>query len=386
MIIPQEFSSSIKRVLVNFGKDIRTGRDDKAYSSRNGVAGMSLLNDNVAIWNLYSTLESIDFQEQARKSVHGYKANYAQIQKQKTEQSEQIKEYEPNAIKGYGTYLYPPILIGELKPTIREQIEDKEFDLLNENVVIDEFDEKPLIMTREGLVGIQTKKSRNVDQIISTIAATALLMDVPLHAHKYSELATLSFDKKTQKISGSNWSESSLRTQMFSYTRRFEPSRHTLVRLQISVKDMELILEEAKKIWKDGTKIDILKLILGAFTFFDSGEFSQSFILSWTVIEKHMYELWNKKLQSSKISNSRIRNLSDWNVYRITEILHLDRTISDDEYYKIKNLRDLRNDLFHDGYGVTETQTEDCFKEAFGIVAKKVEISKKIKANRILTI
>ena len=270
---------------------------------------------------------------------------------------------------------------------MKERIEGKEMELLKENTILDEFDKLTLIINRGGLIGLQTDDKKNADRIISTITATLLLLGIPLHAHKISELATLSFDIKTQKVTQSQWSQSSLRTQFFSYGTTFDLfTPPSLLRYQITINDTNLLLTEAKRIWKQKSLFDLLKLILGSFTYLDTEEYAQSFILSWTIIEKHLYELWNQKLESSKISNSRIRDLNRWDTFRIAEILHLDRTISDDEYFEIRSLRELRNDLFHEGQGVTKKQAERCYDVAYEIAKKKAEITKTVSFQKILSI
>ncbi|MGI0056014.1 MAG: hypothetical protein ACREAK_01430, partial [Nitrosarchaeum sp.] len=285
-----------------------------------------------------------------------------------------------------GTFCFPPVLIGEFEPTIKEQIENREYQLLEEKVIESDFDGILVVVTKEGLVGIQTRDQKVADEILHAITSSALLMGIPLHAHKFSELAGLSFELNTNKVRGSSWSESSLRMQLFDYVNKYNTFHRYRTRLKISVEDFHLVLEEAKKNWKARIPLDNLKLIAGAFTYLDNNEYSQSFILSWTIIEKYLYELWNKKLQSAKISNSRIRTLTSWDSFRVAEILHIDKIISDDDYHDIKNLRELRNNLFHDGQEITQKQAKICFDLAYGIISSQVGISSKIMVKKIFTI
>lgn len=384
IIIPPEFSQSLKNQLVQFGKSIMQRRADASF---NGFGGMSLINNNLAVWYLYGNIESIDFAGQGKKIVNEYKQAYLQSEKEKsTQKPEQIRQYDPTRKQGYGTFCFPAVLIGNFNPSIREQIENREYQLLEQNVLTSDFDGTLVIVTKEGLIGMQTKDIKIADEILHTITSTALLMGIPLHAHKSSELAELSIEVSTNKISGSSWSESSLRMQLFDMVARYDPFRRTRVRLQISVEDFERLVEEAKKIWKTKIHLDNLKLLSGAFTYLQNNEFSQSFILSWTLIEKHLYDLWNKKLQQAKISNNRIRQLNSWDVSRILEILHIDKIISDDDYFDITSLRGLRNNLFHDGQEITQKQAQNCFELVFGLISRNIGISIKIKTNHVMMI
>lgn len=382
--IHPEVGHSIKNSLVNFGKNIGRGIDDRRNYA--GIGSMSLHNPKLAVWDIHGELDAIDFVGYGKKLPSEYKSQYQQQEKEKRkEKPEQIKEITPNQKSGFGVYCYPPVLIGEFEPSIRDRIENKEHEILNENIILDEFNGIDFVITKEGLLGLQTSSKKTADNIFHVIMGTALLSHLPLHAHKISELAGLSFDVNTKKISTSSWSESSLRNQQFHYLGRFDPFPKTIVRLKISIDDMKSIIQKAKEIWKEEVNSENLKLILGANTYLSNEEFSQSFILSWTIIEKHVYDLWEEKLNKSKISNKRIKSMSEWDIYRITEILHLDRTLSDDDYHEMGYLRNLRNGLFHEGQGVTLKQSTRCFEMAYEIVSKQFKIDKIIKAERYLS-
>ena len=382
--IHPEVGRSIKNSLVNFGKKIIRGTEVRGIFT--GICSMALHDSKLAIWDIHGELNSVDFVAYGKKLPSEYKAQYEQQQKEKRKETpEQIKEITPNHKSGFGVYCYPPVLIGEFEPTIKERIENKEHDILSENVILDEFNGNDLVITKEGLLGLQTSSKKTADSVFHVIMGTALLSNLPLHAHKISELADLSFDINTRKISGSSWTESSLRNQQFSFMGRFDPFPKTIVRLKISIEDMISIIQKAKEIWKNESNLENLKLILGANTYLSNQEFSQSFILSWTIIEKHVYDSWEKKLTKSKISNQRIKSMSEWDLYRITEILHLDRTLSDDDYSEIRYLRGLRNGLFHDGQEVTLKQSTRCFEMAYEIISKQFNINKKIKFQEYLS-
>lgn len=381
--IHPEVGRSIKNSLVNFGKTIVWGNEVRGTYA--GIGSMSLNNSKLAIWDIHGELDTVDFVTYGKKLPSEYKAQYEQQQKGKKEIPEQIKEITPNTKSGFGVYCYPPVLIGEFEPTIKERIENKEHNILSENVILDEFDGHDLVITKEGLLGLQTNSKKIADNVFHVIMGIALLSNIPLHAHKISELAGLSFDISTKKISSSSWTTSSLRNQQFVFNDKFDPFPKTIVRLKISIEDMISIIQKAKEIWKNEVNLENLKLILGANTYLSNQEFSQSFILSWTIIEKDVYDLWEKKLTKSKISNQRIKSMSEWDLYRITEILHLDRTLSDDDYSEIGYLRGLRNGLFHDGQEVTLKQSTRCFEMAYQIVSKQFDVNKKIKFQEYLS-
>ncbi len=371
------FKESIENVVINFGKRILRTSNFSPESASIGSRGLH--SPKLAIWDLAGNLAEIDFDNDAKSIVHGYKKDYVRDKDAKTEQ---IRESIPDQNSGLGTFFYPPLLIGEFNPTIEEKIKEKEYELLGENVIRTNFNDVGLVVTKGGLIGIENKNLELAEKIFNTIMATAVLFGVPLHALRSSEIADVTFDINTHTVQGSSWSSGSRRMEMF-FHRNYRQSFYGDVRNHISIKDLEGIIKNAESFIKNEEKVYLLKLFLTAFTQLSNSDFSQSFVTSWTIIEKNLYDMWMKKLVSARVSKRIREDLDRWDLYRVIEILHIDHIIPDDEYYEFRTLQSLRNEVIHEGHEVTDKMAEKCYVLAEQIVRKITEKDNVIKVKQI---
>lgn len=390
----ESFPRALRGAVVGFGQSIANPFRLKKPSMRAGIGMMRLVNSEFAIWNAYGLLEQIDLDEQARNFVQECKRALEHEERKAKEQppspnktqtaqsaqSEQIRETIPNTVSGLGTFFYPPLLVGKFNPNLKNQIYGMEYNTLNENVIQKKFDDTTVEVSTGGLIMIETKSANQAEKILNTIMGTALILGIPLHSVRTSEIAGISFDVKKNQMTGTSWTESTKRMDLFWSSTHLPYSRYRSdVRSRISIKDMELILKNAENIWKNKENSDMVRLLLGSFTHLDNGDFSQSFIMSWMIIEKNLYDLWRRKLLSTGVSKRIRDDLDRWDVYRVLEVLHLDKIVSEDDYNDLKNLNRIRNDVIHEGYEVTEKQSKDCYKIAEKITEKELEIKAKIK-------
>lgn len=276
-------------------------------------------------------------------------------------------------------FFYPSLVVGAINPSLSDQIQGREYNALNQNVVYSKFGENHIAISSGGLIGIETKNDYNAEKILNTIMATALLLGLPVHSVRTSEIAGLIFDIKTHQMIPASWSETTKRMEMFSRSSGLGTYRTSDIRNRISIKDVKLILRYSESFYNNNELAHSLRLLLGSYTHFANGEFSQSFIMSWTIIEKNLYDLWLEKLLSARVTKRIRDDLDRWDMYRILEILHLDKIISEDEYNDLRVLHHNRNDVIHEGYEVTEKQTEKCYNFASEIITKKTDIKEKIK-------
>ena len=90
-----------------------------------------------------------------------------------------------------------------------------------------------------------------------------------------------------------------------------------------------------------------------------------------------------KKLVLARVSKRIREDLDRWDLYRILEILHLDQIIPDDEYYELKTLQSLRNDVIHEGHDVSHKMAEKCYVLAEQIIRKITMLESVIKIKQI---
>lgn len=371
------FKQSVENVIVGFGKRIlRTSNYSPESAS---IGSQALHNPKLAVWDLSGNLSEIDFDNHTITTVRGYKEDYVRDKDVKTEQ---IRESIPDQNSGLGTFFYPPLLIGEFNPTTEEKIQEKEYEMLGENVIRTNFNDIGLVVTKGGLIGIENKNLELSEKIFNTIMATAALFGIPLQALRSSEIADITFDIKTHKVQGSSYSLGSKRMEMFHH-RNFRQSFYSDIRNHIDIEDMELIIKNAESFINNDEKVYFLKLFLTAYTQLSNSDFSQSFVTAWTIIEKNLYDIWMKKLVSARVSKRIREDLDRWDLYRVLEILHLDEIIQDDEYYELRTLQTLRNEVIHEGHDISNKMAEKCLSLAVQIVRKKIEKDTIIKVKQI---
>jgi len=232
------------------------------------------------------------------------------------------------------------------------------------------------------MIGIESKDREYTGKVLSNLMATAVLSGLPLQAVRTKEIADVTFDNKTHQITGSSWSGSSKRMDLFQH-HSFNQSFFFDARNQISVEGLKSIIKTAELFMENDEFEYILKLLLSAYTQKNNGDYSQSFITSWTIIERDIYDLWMKKLISSRISKKSREDLDRWDLYKVLEILHLDKIIPDEDYYEFKMLQNLRNDVIHEGHEITPKIAEKCYNLSEEIVRKITNVNNRIKFRRI---
>lgn len=361
--------------------------------SKSGIFTMMLDDEKLASWTAYGRLDELDLISKSRSFVEEYKRNYEVEQKapekEKSpkaveEKSQQITKSMPDHELGFGTFFYPPLLIGDLQPTFADKLRGRKYERLQDIVVETKFDGHLLYVTKGGLIGIESKENELAEKVLNTIMAISLVSGIHCYAVRRTELAELGFNKTTHKITSTSWSYSSLRMELFDlgYQYGSENNWKTDIRHRIGIKDIETIIKKAEEIWENKDQYHFLKLLLGSFTHLDAGEYSQSFIMSWNVLERYLFELWRKKLYNARVTRRIREDLDRWDVYRVLEILHLDKEITEDNYQQFKQLQKLRNDVIHEGYEITETQAKSCYDLAYDKIIQEIGISEKIKITK----
>jgi len=85
----------------------------------------------------------------------------------------------------------------------------------------------------------------------------------------------------------------------------------SLLRKRREVKKEKIIslIREAERITQNPELSDSLIFLLDAYTCLQSSEYIQSFILSWIIIERHIYWLWKNFLKEKQITGNRKKQI-----------------------------------------------------------------------------
>jgi len=91
----------------------------------------------------------------------------------------------------------------------------------------------------------------------------------------------------------------------------------------------------------------LLRILLDSFTHLRNGEYSQSFILSWTIIEQFIEFQFEKLTTDRKLTRKRKKKLSRQTIDNKLEILNFSNFLADKYYSEIMELKKLRNKFMH---------------------------------------
>ncbi len=128
------------------------------------------------------------------------------------------------------------------------------------------------------------------------------------------------------------------------------PGRSPYFGTEIDPKRLQEAIMEAEKLYPNLKAVEELRLFIESFTHFNDSEYAQSFVLSWSIIERHLYELRTKKLAEMDLDEdrqSKLLNTVQWSTDYLIEVLSLSADISDLEHEAYGELKKKRNRFIH---------------------------------------
>jgi hypothetical protein len=141
----------------------------------------------------------------------------------------------------------------------------------------------------------------------------------------------------------------------------------------ISTETIRESLKMTKHLLSFPTLLQSYILLLESHNHMEQGDYSQSFHMSWVILEIHIGHLWVKLIEEnhSHINHKQKKELERWNKYKTStslEILNLIGIVSASDYQKITKWRDSRNNFVHQGKNIP---SNDC-KEIYDFVKQKL--------------
>lgn len=273
--------------------------------------------------------------------------------------------YKPQA---YGIHLFPPVVIGT-KPQFSSSdiLRGRWISLQYEKAFDIRFNDIAMIVERNGFIVVGTPDKRLALKILNTVMAVGVLHDFPFFAVREHELGDAGYNKESLTIGGFSYEQNTLRSGLFNEGFWRE-------RLDLDIKEMKEsilqdIIEESSKIFENEKLIDEIGLFLESFTHFRESEFGQSFLMSWIVIERYLYQMWENWWKDKLANGEKIPNLF---VERVLQFLKSNGQISKEEYLLYDNLRDIRNGFIHSGNPIGKEEAKICLDEATRIIKNKI--------------
>ena len=325
------------------------------------------------IWNIRGNIADLDYVEMVNGIMKEAKDR---AEAARTETRPPSPAPPKPVIKGSGTYFYPPIWVGKLpKKTFRGQalgsfiFPSKAFD--------SKYKERVLVVNEDGFIAIGEQDILKATRLLNEIMATGLLLDLPFFAARELEVSEAEIDPSISIITSFGIRMISLRTQLFY---EFPIRRETNVPIdknEVEKEKLVGLIREAERVTQDPELADFLVLLLEAYTCLQSSEYMQSFMMSWVIIERHMFWLWEKFLREENITRTRREKLTSpayWTADAILESLNLTRQLSLEDYNSLMDLKNKRNSIMHEGERVTRNEADTCFQIARRIVQRRSAI------------
>lgn len=333
-----------------------------------------------AIWNMWGEEYSgnkadLDYKVEVEHIIKGIKSDGRRRSEEKKsiQQIQQPTEQEPD---GYGVHLYPPVIIGERSKLSMEQLlYGNTYDLSHSEKVLDgRIGNHVIITNKNGYVFVETKNQTNALMILNLIMAVGVLHDLSLFAVRENDLSSCWYDKTRQFITRRSWKSQSMRS--FLFIESFQPeSTRMHKKLKIPILKMKEIISEADIIFRSEKLVEELRLFIESYTHLQNSEYAQSFIMSWSVIERYYSEIWRKKLDQKDLDHERsgkLTNPNQWSIDYIIEVLNLSGDIDDNEYELLMELKVKRNKFYHRGKQVIREDAERGLTITRSILSKKI--------------
>lgn len=323
------------------------------------------------LWNIYY-LDKFDPDDVAKQIIEQAKRQYEYEKNKEQPTPPKQKISSPESLKGFGTYFYPPIWITEYPElSFKEKVRGTRFSsFLNKKSISENYRGITIILEENGYFGICEEKKRLANKYLNEVMGTGLLFGLPFFSVRDGDMSEFQANPTTFRI-GSR--EIIPRGKVLrQYDRKglsWEPDVHPS--FSIKPEGLSLLLNISEMINNEPQITDCLVLLVESFTCLQSSQFIQSFIVSWTIIEKYLYWIWESHLRKQSINHERRKKLTDgsgWNISKVIEMLDVGGVINRDDYKILTDLRKKRNDLIHEGEIISQEDALKCYDYSFNIM------------------
>ena len=241
---------------------------------------------NGFFWRMYGDIINIDPETILNYIVKAAIGKY----KNKEEKKAEVPKSEPNKeelVKGYSTYFYPPLWIGE-KPTFDFSSKVNGMFILPVNQT-SMYKGKLLSFSQQGFFFIESENKQQYLRYMNEIIGTAILL-----GHN--------FDIISDADIGETWvtkGKGDMRslTHPTSVTRSWQAdlymspiSEDTInTYQQITVQDLLTIVKTAENATKDPVNSDFIVFFAHASQYLREGKYKEAFLFDWLIIERGIF-------------------------------------------------------------------------------------------------
>ena len=325
------------------------------WPKRGSISLKHRISNSAFLWVVVGNIVNVDMNEVLSRCIQDIKS----ISKPK--QPARIQERV--LLKGYGTYIYPPVWIGEIpKPSFSERLRGPFlWRYSNERVITTTFKDAPLIVTRDGYIAIGVEDKRKALTYLNEIMATLLVIRrIPVFIIRELDLGETEI---TEHGFTKSWYPLSIRSKLYSpLEERYSPEVLAKERRIIKEEDVAKIIRWSELITTDERLKTLLLLTLETFTHVFNSEYKQALILGWVVLEEfYINELWKEHVLN-KVDKNRKGKLRRWTADSKIEALSIAGIMPSNVYENLRKLKNERNNVVHRGREPSSVSVKLCLE------------------------
>ena len=360
----EEYADALHNFVEYYKYDLFQPRSDEKYGYGH------FLEPNIWLQLFSGNISNLDYKKEVERTITQIKNN-ATHNNVETSSSPIVPI---NSFHGYGAHLYPPIIVGKkIKPTFKMLLRGTLPVSSDEKILETEISGKTVVINNTGYVLVQEDNKSECLKLLNLVMALGNFHELPLFAIKEHELSQVRLDEK-HNITSAQWSTISIRSFLF-HEQFYGRQSHKIAKTEVSRKKLEDIINDVKLVIGSEKLSEELRLFAESNTHLFNTERSQSFIMSWSVIERHYSDLWREKLECKDIDGERFGKLSNsgqWSIDSILEVLNLDGEVNDEDYDLLMELKKKRNRFYHRGKKVSKEDSERCLAYSRKLLGRKI--------------
>jgi len=311
---------------------------------------------DVFYWIIFGNIVDLNIKEYVKNEIIKYQKGKEQEKEldkliESPQIQKKIEEQQKHEIKGFGTYFYPPIWIGEYpQQSIEDKLTGQTVRSYVKNIIRTTYRGRTLIIQKDGYLALGESNEATAIDLMNEIMGTALLNDIGVYVIRKSEIGRVTIDSRTWNFTLYSTPPNSKHQILERERRKGYKSRDKIMRTPVTIEKVENIIKTAKKVTKNKEIRTYLSLYLEAFTFFYNAAYTQSFLMSWFIFEKLLKsrceELQNQKSLAKKVKEFLDNN--SWTPDTWIKALFIAEKINRTEYEYFMSLKAHRNCIIHE--------------------------------------
>lgn len=300
---------------------------------------------------------------------------------------QQHKQFNDEKYAGFGIHFFPPIMLGkERKPTIEELVRNMPSPWTDNKAFDMKIGRHQIIVNDDGFIFVESKNKERALQILNLVMACGSFYGFSLHAVRENELVMANYDEHDLRLTNRQWDSETRRAYLLE--NRYSAKNTNLTRrVRIEPDTIREILSNTEKLLKHEKLAADLRLFNEGLTHFANSEFAQSFIMGWSVVERHYSSHWSALLSTKNIDHDRLSKLinpNQWTIDYVLESLSLQNEIDENSYDLLMDLKSKRNKFYHNGKQIMRDDAERCLKYAMNLLDEKIKQQIRIAGSIIL--